>query len=305
MPSPYGNRLLAISAVVLASGAAAWWWTQRTQPVATEPEPPPAVVEAPAEEAPPPIANPLPEPAADALAALPPLAESDVPVATQLAALFGEDAVRQWLVPDAVVRRFVAAIDNLPRPNVSERFRPLKGPTEPPVVTRRPSKEPGSEDTIQLAEANYRRYDAYIEVLRATDAAMIAATYQRLYPLFQQTYEDLGYPGQYFNDRLVGVIDHLIETPSLTRPVLLVQPNVMYEFADPALESLSAGQKLLLRMGPRHAAVVKAKLRELRTAITAAPAAGRRGQSLPSRGNERSATNPAPAGRATGTNDAP
>jgi hypothetical protein len=269
MPSPSGNRLLAITAVVLASGAAAWWWAQRAEPVLAEPEPPPAVVESSADEAPPPVANPLPELAADAATTLPPLAESDVPVATELAALFGEDAVRQWLVPDTVVRRFVAAVDNLPRPNVSERFRPLNGPTEQPVVTRRPSKEPGGEDTILLAEANYRRYDPYIKLLRATDSAMIAATYQRLYPLFQQTYEDLGYPGQYFNDRLVGVIDHLLETPSLPRPVLLVQPNVMYEFADPALESLSAGQKLLLRMGPRHAAVVKAKLKELRKAIAA------------------------------------
>jgi hypothetical protein len=45
----------------------------------------------------------------------------------------------------------------------------------------------------------------------------------------------------------------------------------MYVFTDQSLESRPAGQKLLIRMGPDNAAVVKAKLSELRAAITAAP----------------------------------
>ena len=36
----------------------------------------------------------------------------------------------------------------------------------------------------------------------------------------------------------------------------------------PALESRSAGQKLLMRMGPDNAAVIKKKLRELKTFVT-------------------------------------
>jgi hypothetical protein len=45
---------------------------------------------------------------------------------------------------------------------------------------------------------------------------------------------------------------------------------VLYEFADPALESRSAGQKLLLRMGAENAARAKGRLREFRREITAA-----------------------------------
>jgi hypothetical protein len=45
----------------------------------------------------------------------------------------------------------------------------------------------------------------------------------------------------------------------------------MYVFADQSLESRPAGQKVLIRMGPVNAAVVKAKLTELRAIITAAP----------------------------------
>ena len=42
-----------------------------------------------------------------------------------------------------------------------------------------------------------------MRVLENTDVKALALVYQRLYPLFQQSYEDLGYPGKYFNDRLV------------------------------------------------------------------------------------------------------
>jgi hypothetical protein len=50
-----------------------------------------------------------------------------------------------------------------------------------------------------------------------------------------------------------------------------VRPNVMYTFADPALEARPAGQKLLIRMGPENAQAIKAKLTELRAIITAGP----------------------------------
>jgi len=63
----------------------------------------------------------------------------------------------------------------------------------------------------------------------------------------------------------------LLATPQPAEPIELLRPNVMYTFADPALESLSAGQKILIRMGPDNAAAIKIKLKELRTAVTVAP----------------------------------
>jgi Protein of unknown function (DUF3014) len=89
--------------------------------------------------------------------------------------------------------------------------------------------------------------------------------------LFQEAYQNLCYPSGYFNDRLVQVIDVLLATPQPSGPIELVQPNVMYTFADPALEARPAGQKLLIRMGPDNAAAIKSKLMELRALITAAP----------------------------------
>jgi hypothetical protein len=86
--------------------------------------------------------------------------------------------------------------------------------------------------------------------------------------LFQQAYAELGYPSRYFNDRVFEVIDHLLATPDVRGPIALVQPKVMYEYADPVLQDLSAGQKMLVRMGPENEAKVKAKLRELKKALT-------------------------------------
>jgi hypothetical protein len=71
--------------------------------------------------------------------------------------------------------------------------------------------------------------------------------------------------------RLVQVIDVLLATPQPQGTIDLVRPNVLYTFADPALEARPAGQKLLIRMGPENAAKIKAKLMQLRAALTAAP----------------------------------
>ena len=95
----------------------------------------------------------------------------------------------------------------------------------------------------------------------------LVALYTRFYPLFQEQYENLGYPDKYFNDRVVEVVDHLLATPEVQEPVRLVQPGVLYQFADPKLENLSAGQKIFLRMGQANAAKLKSKLREIRRAL--------------------------------------
>ena len=102
----------------------------------------------------------------------------------------------------------------------------------------------------------------------------LVAVYKHFYPLFQQQYENLGYPGKYFNDRVVEMIDHLLAAPEVREPVQLIQPGVFYEFADPELERLSAGQKIMVRMGYENMMKVKTKLREIREALTVRAQAG-------------------------------
>jgi len=192
---------------------------------------------------------------------LPTLNESDAPLRESLERLFGDVAMQQMLVPEDLVRHIVVTVDNLPRQKVAVEKRPLKAvPGQTAVVE--------SGDTVTLSERNYARYAPIMRLVQGTDTRALADLYIHFYPLFQKAYEDLGYPGQYFNDRLVEAIDDLLAAPELAGPVALVQPRVFYEFADPKLEGRSAGQKVLIRMGRENAAVVKAKLRELRAAVT-------------------------------------
>jgi hypothetical protein len=91
--------------------------------------------------------------------------------------------------------------------------------------------------------------------------------YVHFYPLFQAAYRDLGYPNGYFNDRLVETIDDLLAAPEVLAPVALVTPHAMYQYADPALEERSAGQKIMIRIGAANEARIKARLRAVRSAL--------------------------------------
>ncbi|MBI1990725.1 MAG: DUF3014 domain-containing protein [Betaproteobacteria bacterium] len=133
----------------------------------------------------------------------------------------------------------------------------------PPLFARA-----GTQDNMVISPGNSTRYAAYVTIAQAVDARKLVDVYIRLYPLFQRAYEELGFPKAYFNDRLVETLDHLLDAPDIKGPIKLTQPKVMYEFADPALEARSAGQKIMIRMGSENAAKVKAKLREIRHEVT-------------------------------------
>ena len=260
--------------VMALAGGGAWWFLHRSTAVVTPPaaeaDPQPSAAEPAKPAEPPPVQHPLAESPA-AAEPLPPVAESDGVLADALTALIGAPAVQAWLVPDEVARRFVATVDNLPRNVPLEKRRPLRAPPETPVVDRTVVDASAGTERITLSARNAARYDAAVALFARADARALADSYRRFYPLLQQAYQDLGYPDRYFNDRVVEAIDDMLRAPEPTGPVILVQPRVLYEYEDAALEKLSSGQKLLLRMGQAHARTVKAKLREVRALIATAP----------------------------------
>jgi len=243
--------------VVVAIAAGIYYWTQRQ---AEQPPPAAGTAAAPQEEPSEPaksIEHPVEAPGIEPL---PALGESDEAAASSLAAAFPEGQFGRLFVGSDLVRRITVTIDNLPRQKVAARLRPLKPIPDAFVAI-------GPEEAPMLDESNYARYRPYIDIVGAIDAKQAAAAYWRLYPLFQEAYEELGNPSAYFNDRVIDVIDHLLEAPEVRGPIPLARPNVLYEFADPELERLSAGQKFLVRIGPDNAARLKAKLRELRAEL--------------------------------------
>jgi Protein of unknown function (DUF3014) len=254
--------IVGVAALVFVLAAAGVYYLKgRNPPLPAAPSEPASV--APATPAPG-IAHPLPQGVGNAASAapLPELADSDAPLRDALAQLSGAAAVKNFLVPQDLIRKMVVTIDNLPRQKVTVEKRPAN-PTAGSFIAN------GDELHATLDQRNFDRYKPMVAVISQLDAKQLGALYIHYYPLFQQSYENLGYPNGYFNDRLVEVIDNLLATPNPAGLIELVRPNVMYVYADPALEARPAGQKLLMRMGPENAKAVKVKLTELRAVITA------------------------------------
>lgn len=245
----------AIAAALIAVGG--WYWYSSHHPAA-----PAALATPPVSQGitsnEPQIAHPLS--GSNDGAALPALNDSDQVVHDSLAGVIGKDPVEQFLAPQNIVRHFVVTVDNLPQHKVAVDLRPVKPTPGQTIVT-------SSGDAMSIGERNFARYAPLVKVVQATDAKALVVVYKHLYPLFQQAYEDLGYPGKYFNDRLVQSIDNLLLAPEVAAPIPVVQPKVFYQYADPDLESRSAGQKLLIRMGPANARIIKDKLRAFRAEI--------------------------------------
>lgn len=190
-------------------------------------------------------------------------------IGTTLTDLLGRKALITFFQLDDFPRRFVATVDNLGRSYAPPMLWPIH-----PTPDRFTVEETAGGPVISAD--NSLRYTPLVLLAESVNTARAVDTYARLYPLLQRAYEELGYPKRYFNDRLIEVINLLLATPNATEQAMKVQltevkgtvpsvrPWVRYEFADPALESLASGQKILLRVGPVNERRLKAKLAAIR-----------------------------------------
>ena len=102
-----------------------------------------------------------------------------------------------------------------------------------------------------MDESGYQRYDAYLEELEAIDPERLADCIRLLGPLLDQALNELGYAdGAHAGIAGRHRADLAVPEPVGDLGVELVQPKVLYHYADPSLESLSDVQKQVLRMGP-------------------------------------------------------
>ena len=280
-PPRRSSGWIVVLVVLLLAAAAGWWYwnQQRSLPhatVLTQPPVPDLPPEPPAPPPEPPQAtgpkNPI---------ALPPDARQPSPnankeVESALDGLLGKRSVTSFLQVDAFAQRFVATVDNLPREEAPSKLWPLNPTPERFGVE-------GQGDAQSISQANAERYTPMVNFVESVNTDSAVSLYTKLYPVFQKAYEELGYPDRYFNDRLVEVIDHLLKAPEPSATVRMVitevkgsvpstAPWTRYEFADPALQSLSAGQKMMVRVGVPNERRLKAKLIELRQKLVASGA---------------------------------
>lgn len=258
--------------VVIVVAAAGWWLFRQNLPGDSGDAPAqqaaasqaaastPASAVAPAATSPPPIQHPVNQDAADA--ALPALADSDGAAWDALSQIVGNDSALGLLLRQQLIQRIVVMVDNLTQPRMTRNALALQ-----PVPGTLQVQDGGTG--LVITDANAQRYAPYVDAFTHADADALVGAYKRFYPMFQQAYVEIGRPDGYFNDRLVEVIDHLLAAPQPAAPVG-VEPDGRgrMRFTDAALESLSAGQKALVRLGPAQEAAVKSQLTALRTALT-------------------------------------
>jgi hypothetical protein len=166
----------------------------------------------------------------------------------------------RWIASKDLIRRFVAAVDAVaggqsPRPQAD--FFVLKAPFK--VVTR--------AGATYLDPASYARYDIVADVLDSVSVAGAAKLYRDFQSQLRQAYRDLGYPQGDFHTTLLKAINELLQAPIVEAPIEVESTVASYVCIDPRLESLSAPQKHLLRMGPENVQLIQAKLRELAPAL--------------------------------------
>lgn len=275
-----------IGAILLIAAAAAYYYFQVYQPTASEQQKSAEVhVAEPAREPEqrPETPEPVPttEPVVQTMTPpeteeepLPTLVESDPVVLESLGGLLGEPAVTEYVVSDNVISRVVATIDMLGGRQVSSVVQAVQGPEGGFEVTVNDAPDPTIRNEVGdeipqfiIDPSNYARYTPYVEALEAVDTAELIAEYRSLYPLFQEAYQQMGYADRDFDARLAQIIDELLATPEVDGPVNLVKPEAVFLYADPRLESLSAGQKILIRMGSENANRVKSKLADIKAQL--------------------------------------
>ncbi len=253
--------VIVLGAVVVAGVFLA---RKAMQPSPTTISTPATAASIPAKPASAPVEHPIGEvqtaPANASTAAMPTLDDSDDAVASALGGLAGGGELSSLLVRPQIIARIVATIDALPRHELGTMVLPLRTP-KGNFLTR------DAGDRTVMDEQNASRYAPYMQIVAHADPQAVVTWYVHAYPLFQKAYQQLGYPKGYFNDRLIVVIDNLLAAPEPTQPPTLIRSKGFYIYADPALESLSAGQRLLLRTGSANAATIKAKLRAIRAQL--------------------------------------
>ncbi len=200
----------------------------------------PAAVDAADEPAEAPVAEPP---------TLPPLDESDAFVREQTQSVCLPVA---WTVAENLARRASVLIENASRGELP----PKRGGLLPPLDAF-PVRREGERFFID--ESGYQRYDAYLDELEAIDPERLAGCFRMLEPLLNQALTELGYadgPRAGITAAIEGVL--AVPERSADLRIELVQPKVLYHYADPRLESLSDVQKQVLRMGPDNTRRLKA-----------------------------------------------
>ena len=220
----------------------------------------PELIETPVEkpesikEEPEPVENPLPS-----------LNESDDWLKIKLPEITWRKELLTLIIDDDMIRRFVVFTDNFAQGTVAYEHSPFVLPkvkftaqSDTISVDEKQSKD----KLFQWNESTSKRFSLYIDLMRSMDSDSLVLWYMEIKPLIDEAYSELGYDDD-FTQTLQDAITRVLDMELPKSSMALVQPSVMYKFANPELEALPDTDKLLLRLGKENLLVMKSVLLEI------------------------------------------
>lgn len=205
---------------------------------------------------------------------LPLLDNSDDWLKLKLPEITWRKELLKLIIDDDMIRRFVVFTDNFAQGIIAYEHSPFILPNakftpkmdsvsfQKIEQTASGSSLPVKQNVWQWNESSSRRFSLYVDLLRSMDSESLVQWYSELKPLINEAYSELGYEDDFTNtlqDAITRVLDMELPKSSMA----LIQPSVMYRFADAELEALPDTDKLLLRLGKENLLVMKSVLLEL------------------------------------------
>ncbi len=195
---------------------------------------------------------------------LPSLDESDEWLKIKLPEITWRKELLKLVIDEDMIRRLVVFTDNFAQGIVAYEHSPFTLPKSKFSPDQANVSQQNNTEVWQWNENSTKRFSLYVDLMRSMDSESLVQWYFEVKPLIDEAYNELGYGDEDFTQTLQDAITRVLdmELPSKTS-MTLVRPSVMYQFADPSLESLPESEKLLLRLGKENLLVMKSVLLEL------------------------------------------
>ena len=203
---------------------------------------------------------PVSEPTVDIVEAesegLPPLNESDTWFRDQLA-----DVATPWLAETELIRTAATVLENASRGELPRKFLGFLAPTGKFGIS-------GSGAQRQMDPASFERYDSFVGALEMLPPERAAEFFRTIEPLLAEAVRELGTRSGSPRELAYLALNTALATPRTDGTDRLVQPKVLFKYADEELESLLPLQKQLLRMGPDNLERVRIWLEDFGLALS-------------------------------------
>lgn len=166
-----------------------------------------------------------------------------------------------WFNFKHIIRKYLLIMNDISQNQLLYKHRKfLKLPKE--IVVKNDSRG------LYLAKESYDRFNRLADAIASIDTQKGIDLYITFKPLFEQVYEEFGYPEEYkLEDIFLKAAASVLNAPRQKGRVAVVRHSLRYKFSDKNLEALNDVEKLMLRMGPENTKKIQEKLRQLVAAI--------------------------------------